>query len=455
MEYTPKPPPPRITDSSNIVVDDEILKRITTRTSKSSSIIELTGIKDDSSDDSFDISNNEIHDQLEIDNDFWEAHSESSGEEEEFDNHNTNKNKLTFEVLKKQLSSHYKQSTIHKYSSALDILASYIRSQAFIYNEAGSLCRYHLNCLMLPCIFLSSMCSVFSTINKKIPYGIIWLSSLNAFISFLLAIVNYLKLDASAEAHQIASNHYYRLRSLLEFTSAEVLLFEHPLLQKDGVDKKINEWCIVNKPIKSNVKEINDYTKNKQLKLKELYDIRDELHLSLIGTLQEKITNIKKKILEIRENNRFTIPKKIMNTYPIIYNINIFSFIKTVDDYHMLLVSKLKNTRNEIRYLSSKVMDEDEKIRIKDLYNEKNRITSEYFVTCSSSNLIDIMFQQEIKNNVLYKKYCVLFYIHNALSCICGKNIKCILPREYKNPYECGYKTEGESRHLIQKILNV
>jgi len=75
--------------------------------------------------------------------DFWEANSESDEENP----------KISFEQMKKQLREYYDPSIIHTYSSALDILASFIKCQAFIYNEAGNFCRFRLNMLMFPCIF--------------------------------------------------------------------------------------------------------------------------------------------------------------------------------------------------------------------------------------------------------------------------------------------------------------
>ena len=46
------------------------------------------------------------------------------------------------------------------YSSAMDILASYIRGQKLIYMEAKYHCENNLNKLMLPAIFLSSLAAV-------------------------------------------------------------------------------------------------------------------------------------------------------------------------------------------------------------------------------------------------------------------------------------------------------
>jgi len=45
---------------------------------------------------------------------------------------------------------------------------------------------------------------------------------------------------------------------------------------------------------------------------------RDKLNHEMIASLQEKITDIKKKVIEIRETNRFSVPKYITTRYPII-----------------------------------------------------------------------------------------------------------------------------------------
>ena len=164
----------------------------------------------------------------------WEAHSDSDDDIEDQNNFH----KLTLEEVKKKISADYEVSDIHRYSSALDNIASFIKSQAFLYNESANHCRFHLNLLMLPCIFISSLCTVFSSISANYIYGGFYIAIANALIAFLLAIVNYLKLDAASEAHQITSNNFLKLKIILEFSSGEVLLFQHPLMQLDGIEKK-------------------------------------------------------------------------------------------------------------------------------------------------------------------------------------------------------------------------
>jgi len=72
----------------------------------------------------------------------------------------------------------------------------------------------------------------------------------------------------------------------------------------------------------------------------------------------------------------------------------------------------------------------------------------------STSNLIDMMFQQEIKNNVLFKKYFCTFYLQKVINIICFIDSNYFLPTEYKNPYDCGYYDKTLKRSLLRKILN-
>ena len=49
---------------------------------------------------------------------------------------------------------------IHKYSSALDILASYLKGQKIIYMEAKHYSVNYLNILMFPSIFFAVLASI-------------------------------------------------------------------------------------------------------------------------------------------------------------------------------------------------------------------------------------------------------------------------------------------------------
>ena len=113
------------------------------------------------------------------------------------------------------------------YSSAMDILASYVRGQKLIYMESKYYRNQQLNWLMMPAMALSSLATVSSTGVASVSWGAIAIATINAIISFLLAIVSYMKLDAQAEAHKISAHQYDKLQSVCEFSSGYYLSLIH------------------------------------------------------------------------------------------------------------------------------------------------------------------------------------------------------------------------------------
>ena len=80
------------------------------------------------------------------------------------------------------------------------------------------------------------------TLAKKYAFGVILLSALNATVTLLLSVINYLKLDAKSESHKTTAHQYDKLQSELEFLSGEILLFSKPVLNNENVDWRIHEW---------------------------------------------------------------------------------------------------------------------------------------------------------------------------------------------------------------------
>jgi hypothetical protein len=112
------------------------------------------------------------------------------------------------------------------HSCALDILATYLKGQKLIYMESKAYCEFRLNILMMPSIFLSTIAIVLSAVVNRYKWGAYLIAGINGIISFLLAVVNYLKLDAASEAHKISSHQYDKLQTSVEFLSGTTLLFK-------------------------------------------------------------------------------------------------------------------------------------------------------------------------------------------------------------------------------------
>ena len=104
-------------------------------------------------------------------------------------------------------------------STHLDIIGSYLNSQKLIYMESSHYTSKWLNMLMVPTILISAGASVMSGTQYSIPYSSLIISSITAFSAFLLAIINYLKLDAASEAHRISAHQYDKLHSHIMFFS--------------------------------------------------------------------------------------------------------------------------------------------------------------------------------------------------------------------------------------------
>lgn len=326
--------------------------------------------------------------------------------------------KFTYKQIEEEIKSNYFDNQT-SYSSALDIIGTYLRGQKLIYMESKSYCENKLNRLMMPSIFLSTAATVLSAIVKEFYWGAYLIASVNGIIAFLLAIVNYLKLDAASEAHKITAHQYDKLQTKIEFLSGQTLLFD---------------------------------TKRE--------------------TIEKELEDVKKKIEEIKETNQFIVPKKIRTLYPIMFNTNVFLIIKKIDDITKKKINAIKDLKNEKNYLievlkAKRSAGKDNKIiskieaRITECQEDKKRHENNIVILKSAFSVIDEMFMKEMENAEKYKNMTFRRWI------LCGFGVKEKIPdprqinrfiEDIMNPYkekvdETAVKSEpNDIDHLINDL---
>jgi hypothetical protein len=258
---------------------------------------------------------------------------------------------VTYKEVDEMLNTAYSSSNSNN-SMICSIIGIYLKGQKLLYAEAKTHCEQKLHFLMLPSIFFTVLGSVLNLTLKDEAYGTILVSGLNAFIAFLLAVVNYLKLDARAEAHRTTAYKFDKLEYSLVFSSGKNIFMS---------------------------------------------STREEM--------EALIKNTEKEIREIKETNPFILPEHIRYSYPILCGTNVFTTVKEVQTKEMVMVDRFKDLMNMLTEMEEiQPQTSVEKAQIELLKEEQRMLVKKIIEIRNDYLKIDETFQTEIDTN--RKKCC-------------------------------------------------
>jgi hypothetical protein len=315
----------------------------------------------------------------------------NSDDENDEDNTPSSKyRKLTYDEMEKIIINYYDNE--NKYSNELDILITYLKGQKVLYTYSNRITKWKLNILTIPSLFFTATLTIFAPFMQNFEWSVGMICILNGLITLFISLINYLKLESAAEIYLNFANQYDKLQTSMEFASNSIAFIENEKEKKELVLKKLKE--------------------------------------------------IEKKITEMKETYNILIPGELKLLFPVIFNINIFSFIKKIELSKKNLIMKLKNTKNEINYIIYKLENNTEnnnreKTRLEFLTETKEKIKTELNHYNNSYSYIDTIFFHE----TYYGEKRPIIYLYLS----CCKNVEIYETIKNKNPIVDDY---------LQFILN-
>jgi hypothetical protein len=269
-------------------------------------------------------------------------------ENDVFDSNNNSK--IKYIDLQSHFMENYMSNSTNN-SNIIDVIGIYIKGQKILYTEAKTVCEQRFTYLMLPSILFTIISGIINLFMDNLN-GKIITTGLNGATTFILATINFLKLDARAEAHRSSAYKYDKLLSFIEFQSYKQLFLD--------AEK---------------------------------------------GKMSDIILKIENDVKDIKETNQFVLPETIRYNFPLLSNVNIFSEVKKIQSKEIVLMNKLVDILNSIKNIQQTIhakneddnLKQDKKTDLELKIMEKEYLTNTIITVQNEYISLDKDFKEEIE----------------------------------------------------------
>ena len=294
--------------------------------------------------------------------------------------HEREHNSSSDDEIDKQIQNRENFQMKHVRNNKLDILMTFIKGQKHLYNHCNRVCQTKSNMLLIPCMCISSLNAILSSIFQNEEWTNAVSSTLNTVLLLMISMSSYFKFEASSDAFLRMYQNFDRLENSIKQVHNSVVTYQH------------------------------------------------------VDSVNEKIKDIESRLMTLKENNIPVIPDESRDLFPVICQVNISSLIRKMETYRSQLYSNFADLKNEIRFLLLKkpIFDDNnseiqgnttmqnlkvrkEQSRLIFLYEEKERIKKELSSAENLYDYIDTIFSKEIRHA---NRHSVLYSLFSCMFCL-------------------------------------
>jgi hypothetical protein len=254
--------------------------------------------------------------------------------------------KLTFRDVRDSIHKYY--DVENNYTTELELLSSYLKNQKQVYFQCAKISGLKMRIIIVPAVIGSAVIIIFSPmINCDYSWSI---SCINAFVCLLFYIIYYYQFLPAIAFYIQISKQFEKIENITE--------------------------CAVNK-----------------------YSILEK-SVDKIEYVLDHLRELEKKYVDLKEMIVTDVPIEMRYLYSVGYRIPIFSFIKRIEIYKKNLIVKLKDIKNEIRYIEWKNEEDgtsDYKVRMDFLLETKEKIKIQIMDHCKAYGYMEDILVKEIR----------------------------------------------------------